>query len=42
MNWGQRNGWAYKIPRASSGSAAEDLYLSEGFVTLGFLSTRQT
>lgn len=37
MNWGQRNGSAYKVLQASSGSAAEQLYLSEGLTTLGFV-----
>lgn len=37
MAWGQANSAEYKILQASSGSPAEQLYLSEGLQTLGFI-----
>ncbi|MGH8909713.1 MAG: GNAT family N-acetyltransferase [Egibacteraceae bacterium] len=40
MAWGAANGARYKVLQASVGSAAEQLYLSEGLTTLGFLCSR--
>lgn len=39
MAWGHANGAAYKILQATLGSPAEQLYLSEGLKTLGFICT---
>ncbi len=39
ISWGQANGAAYKILQAPTGSPAEQLYLSEGLQTLGFICT---
>ncbi len=39
MSWGQANGAAYKILQAPTGTPAEQLYLSEGLQTLGFIRT---
>ncbi|HEX3814379.1 MAG TPA: GNAT family N-acetyltransferase, partial [Mycobacteriales bacterium] len=39
VEWGRRHGAVYQVLQAASGSAAEHLYLSEGFSTLGFLHT---
>jgi GNAT superfamily N-acetyltransferase len=36
MAWGKANGAEHKVLQASSGTAAEGLYLSEGLATLGF------
>ncbi len=35
--WAHRNGAVYRVLQAASGSPAEQLYLSEGLQTLGFL-----
>ncbi|MGH8903963.1 MAG: GNAT family N-acetyltransferase [Egibacteraceae bacterium] len=40
MAWGAANGAQYKVLQASLGSAAEQLYLSEGLTTLGFLCSK--
>jgi GNAT superfamily N-acetyltransferase len=37
MSWGHASGAAYKVLQAASGSPAEQLYLSEGLQTLGFI-----
>jgi GNAT superfamily N-acetyltransferase len=37
MAWGHAQGAVYKVLQASSGSHAEQLYLSEGLRTLGFM-----
>lgn len=39
MAWGAPNGAEYKVLQVATGSAAEQLYLSEGLSTLGFLAT---
>jgi GNAT superfamily N-acetyltransferase len=39
MAWGRANGAEHKILQASSGTAAEALYLSESLATLGFTHT---
>ncbi|MBA9001578.1 GNAT family N-acetyltransferase [Thermomonospora cellulosilytica] len=40
MTWALRNGAAYKILQAATGSPAERLYQSEGLTTLGFTCAR--
>ena len=40
--WGAQHEAEYKVLQASSGSAAELLYLSEGMSTLGFICSRDT
>lgn len=42
MNWGQRNGSMYKVLQVSSGTPAEQLYLSEQLATLGFVHQADT
>ncbi len=37
MHWGQHNGAAYQLLQTEVGGASEQLYLSEGLATLGFV-----
>jgi GNAT superfamily N-acetyltransferase len=41
MAWGHRHRAAYKVLQAQAGAPAEQLYLSEGLSTLGFVRTRE-